>query len=93
MGRSLDVLVENQEELGLTKDQLDQILELKTVMDAEVAPLAEEIRALRGRIQAGEVDRGEGFRQLQALRGKLMTASAPLRRRSQVSTVLVNSNA
>jgi len=82
-GQSLDILIENQEDLGLTGDQLARIQEVKAVMDAEVAPLADEIKALREQIRTGEVDRNEGFRQLQALQGQLMTASAPLRGRVQ----------
>jgi Spy/CpxP family protein refolding chaperone len=82
-GRALDVLVDHQESLGLSESQLDQLQDLKTAMDTEVEPLAEEIRALREQIQAGAVDREEGLRQLQALRGELMTASAPLRGRLQ----------
>jgi len=82
-GRSLEAILENQEALGLSEDQLAQIQDLKAVMDSDVAPLAEEISALRAQIQAGEVDRSEGFRQLQALRGEMMIASAPLRGRVQ----------
>lgn len=82
-GRSLDAIIENREVLGLTEDQLAQIQDLKATMDSEVAPLAEGIRELRDQIQAGEVDRNEGFRQLQALRGEMMIASAPLRGRVQ----------
>jgi Spy/CpxP family protein refolding chaperone len=82
-GRSLDILLENQEALGLTDAQLAQIQDMKTTMDTEVAPLAEELRTLRDQIRAGEVDRDKGFRQLQGLRGELMTASAPLRGRLQ----------
>jgi hypothetical protein len=82
-GQSLDVIIQNQEALGLTGNQLAQIQELKATMDSDVAPLAEEIRALRAQIRAGEVDGSEGFRQLQALQGEMMTASAPLRGRVQ----------
>ncbi|MGW8268598.1 MAG: hypothetical protein ACWGSQ_19695, partial [Longimicrobiales bacterium] len=78
-GRSLVAIIENQEALGLSDDQIAQIRDLKGTMDSEVVPLAEEIRALRAQIQAGEVDRSEGSRQLQALRGEMMIASAPLR--------------
>ena len=83
MGRSLDVLLENQEKLDLTGDQLRELEELKATMDREVSPLAEEMTALRERIQAGEVDRTEGFRQMQALQGRLLIASAPLQGRVQ----------
>jgi Spy/CpxP family protein refolding chaperone len=82
-GRSLDILLENQDALDLTDAQLAQIQDMKTTMDAEVAPLVEELRTLRDQIRAGEVDRDEGFRQLQGLRGEIMTASAPLRGRLQ----------
>lgn len=82
-GRSLDVIIENQEALGLTGEQLGQIQELKGVMDSDVAPLAEEIRALRTRIRAGEVERNDGLRELQALQGQMTIAAAPLRGRIQ----------
>jgi hypothetical protein len=82
-GRSLDVIIEHQASLGLTGDQLAQIQELKRVMDSEVAPLAEEIRALRTRIQAGEMEWNEGLRELQVLQGQMTTAAAPLRGRAQ----------
>ena len=83
MGLSLDILLENQENLDLTGDQLRELESLKAMMDDQVAPLAEEMKALREQIWAGEVDRGEGFRQLQALRGEFLTASAPLQGRVQ----------
>jgi len=82
-GQSLDVLLDSQDRLELTEDQLAQLLELKATMDGEVTPLADEIKALRERIWAGEVDRAEGFRQMKALRGELMIASAPLMGRVQ----------
>jgi Spy/CpxP family protein refolding chaperone len=82
-GRALDILLENQEALELTDAQLAQIQDMKTTMDTEVAPLAEELRTLRDQIRAGEVDRDEGYRQLQGLRGEILTASAPLRGRLQ----------
>lgn len=83
MGLSLDILLENQENLDLTADQLRELESLKAIMDSQVAPLAEEMKALREQVWAGEVDRGEGFRQLQALRGEFLTASAPLQGRVQ----------
>ena len=83
MGLSLDILLENQENLDLTGDQLRELESLKATMDGQVAPLAEEMKVLREQIWAGEVDRGEGFRQLQALRGEFLTASAPLQGRVQ----------
>lgn len=82
-GRSLNAVLENREALGLTEGQINQLQELKAIQDAEVAPVSEEIKALREQIRDGEVDREEGYRQLQALRGELMTASAPLRGRVQ----------
>ncbi len=83
MGLSLDILLENQENLDLTGDQLRELESLKATMDGQVAPLAEEMTVLREQIWAGEVDRSEGFRQLQALRGEFLTASAPLQGRVQ----------
>ena len=80
-GGSLEVLLENQDALGLTGDQLSQIQEMKVVLDVDVLPLAEEIKVLRDQIRAGEVERTEGVRQLQALQGEYATASAPLRGR------------
>ena len=82
-GQALDILLENQEALDLSDAQLAQIQDMKTTMDTEVAPLAEELRTLRDQIWAGDVDRDEGYRQLQALRGEILTASAPLRGRLQ----------
>jgi Spy/CpxP family protein refolding chaperone len=81
MGLSLDVLLENQEKLELTGDQLRELEGLKATMDGEVAPLAEEMKALREQIWAEEVDRNEGLRSMQALRGELLIASAPLQGR------------
>lgn len=83
MGRSLAVLLEQQEEFGLSQEQRSQLQDLKAIMDGEVEPLAEEMRALRDQMRAGEVDRAEGFRQMEVLRGGLITASAPLRGRIQ----------
>jgi hypothetical protein len=82
-GQNLDVILEHQEALELTQDQSARIRELKAVMEADVLPVAEEIRALREQIRTGEVEREEGYRALQTLRGELLTASAPLRGRIQ----------
>lgn len=82
-GRSLDILLENQERLGLSEDQLAQIQQLKVTVDEEVDPLVEQMRVLREKIRSGEVDGNEGARELQALRGRLTTATAPLRGRIQ----------
>ncbi len=82
-GRSLDVLLENQESLGLSEDQVAQLQQLKGTVDGEVTPLVEEMKALRERIRAGEMDADEGAREFQALRGRLTTATAPLRGRIQ----------
>lgn len=83
MGRSLDVALEHQGELGLTPDQMSQLSELKSAVHRDVLPLSETMKLLRESIWAGEVDRSEGFRQMQALRGELITASAPFRGRVQ----------
>jgi len=83
MGRSLDVALEHQEALGLGPEQLSQLMELKNALEVEVLPLAEGMRALRESIWAGEIDRLEGFRQMAALRGELMTVAAPLMGRVQ----------
>ena len=83
MGRSLELALENSEPMELTADQLSQLQELKTILDGEVLPLAEEMKNLREQIWAGDVPRAEGFRQMETLRGELITASAPLRGRVQ----------
>jgi len=83
MGRSLEVALDQQEQLGLTEDQVAQLQGLKAVIDEDVAVLGEEMRGLRESIRAGDVERDEGVRQMEALRGELITASAPLRGRVQ----------
>jgi Spy/CpxP family protein refolding chaperone len=83
MGRSLDVALEHQDELGLTRDQAAGMSELRAALERDVLPLTEEIKLLREAIWAGEMDRPEGFRQMEALRGELITASAPFRGRVQ----------
>ena len=83
MGHSIELALENQDELGLTEDQAAQLQELKTVIDGDVARLGQEMKVLRESIRAGEVDREEGMRQMEALRGEVITASAPLRGRVQ----------
>ena len=75
--------IEHREDLGLSGDQVTQLQELKAVMDGEIAGLVEEMNALRSGIRSGDLDRDEGFRQLNAVRGELITASAPLRGRVQ----------
>ncbi|MFC1659965.1 hypothetical protein ACFL3S_00685 [Gemmatimonadota bacterium] len=81
LGRSLEIALEHQEELGLTGDQLAQLEEMKGIIDQDLNPLADEIKALRESIRAGDADRGEAFRQLQDLQGRFLSASAPLRGR------------
>lgn len=83
MGRSLELVLEHREKLELTDQQLRELEELKTIVDSDVTPLVEEIRSLREQIRQGEVDWNDGARQLQALAGQVMTASAPLRGRVQ----------
>ncbi len=83
MGHSLEMVLENQEQLGLSGDQVAQLKELKATIDGSVVGLAEEMKALREGIRGGEVERDEGMRQMEALRGQLITASAPLRGRVQ----------
>lgn len=82
-GSSLQVALEHQGELGLTQDQVAQLEELKAIIDEDVAGLVEEIKATREGIRNGDIARDEGFREMEALRGKLITASAPLRGRVQ----------
>jgi hypothetical protein len=83
IGQSLDLALENREALGLTQDQVGQLEELKAIMERDVLGLAEEMKTLRDSIRAGDLDRNDGFRQLEALRGEFITASAPLRGRVQ----------
>jgi hypothetical protein len=83
MGRSLELALENQETLGLSGQQVAELQGLKTVMDRDVDGLIEQMGALRESVRSGEVERDEGFRQMEALRGELITASAPLRGRVQ----------
>jgi len=83
MGRSLDLALENQAELDLTPAQVAELQEIKGVMDKDVTPLTERIQELREQIRSGDMDRLEGSRQLQAIRGELMIASAPIRGRVQ----------
>ncbi len=83
MGRSVELALEHQEALGLEQSQVAQLQELQNVMNGEVAGLVEEMKALQESIRGGEVDRDDGMRQMDALRGELITASAPLRGRVQ----------
>jgi hypothetical protein len=78
LGRSLELALENREELELSQEQLTQLQELKQIIDEDVAGLAEEMKALRESIRSGEVGRDEGMRRMQALQGEFLTASAPL---------------
>ena len=83
LGHSLELALENEGALEISQDQAAELQELKAIIDGDVAGLAEEMRALRASIQSGEVERDEGFRQMEALRGEWITASAPLRGRVQ----------
>ncbi len=83
VGRSVDIVLEHQEDLDLTNDQVAQLRELQASLNEDVLPLAEELRTLRSAIREGSVDRTQGLRRLQALRGEMMTAAAPFRGRVQ----------
>ena len=83
LGHSLELALENQETLGLSQEQVAQLQELNGVMDDEVAGLVEELRGVEESFRAGDLDRDQASRQIQALRGELLTASAPLRGRIQ----------
>ena len=82
-GQSVDVALENQEALGLDQEQVQELTGLKGVLDGEVATLVGEMKALHEGIRSGDVDRDEGMRELTALRGEFITASAPLQGRIQ----------
>jgi hypothetical protein len=83
LGRSVEIALEHQEELGLTGDQVAKLQEMKGMLDEQIAPLVERIQALRQQLREGEVERAEGLRQMEALRGELITAGAPLQGRVQ----------
>lgn len=83
MGYSLELALEHQDELELTQSQVAQLQELKAIIDGDVSGLVEGMDELREGIRAGEVEWDEGVRQMEALRGELITASAPLRGRAQ----------
>jgi len=93
LGQSLDVALAHQDDLDLTQDQVVQLKELKGVIDGDVADLAEEMKVVREGLRGGDVDRDEGLRRMQALRGELMTASAPLRGRVQEILTVEQHNA
>jgi len=83
MGKSLEVVLEKQEELGLSQDQMTQLQELKGILDTEVVPVIDEMAGVRYMIQEGELDRAEGLRQMEALRGLMITNAAPVQGRVQ----------
>ena len=82
-GRGLELALENAEALELTGEQVARLEELKQVLDEDVAPVVEEMRTLRQEIGTDDMDRREGVRSMQELRGRLLMASAPLRGRVQ----------
>jgi hypothetical protein len=83
LGNSVALAIEHQEDLELSGDQVAQLQELNTVLEGEIAGLVEEMNTLRSGIRSGELDRDEGFRQMNAVRGELITAFAPIRGRVQ----------
>jgi Spy/CpxP family protein refolding chaperone len=83
VGRSLEIALENREALELDGEQVSRLQEVQGHMDAEVTPLAEEMRTLRSELWDGDVDRDEGLRRMQELRGRLLVATAPVRGRVQ----------
>lgn len=82
-GQSVNVALENQEALGLSQEQVQELTGFKGVLDGQMATLVEDMKVLQEGIRNGDVDRDEGGRQLTAMRGELMTASAPLQGRIQ----------
>lgn len=83
VGSSVSVAIEHQEELELSGEQVAQLQEMEYLLEGDIAGLTEEMNAMREGILAGEFDREDGLRQMGALRGELITASAPLRGRVQ----------
>lgn len=83
LGHSLELALENQEDLGIGREQEAQLLELKSVLDGEIAGLVEEMTRLQESFHAGTLERNAAIRETQAARGKLITAAAPLRGRIQ----------
>ena len=83
LGKSVNLALENGETLELTQEQAAQLQELKALLDGDIQELSAEMKGLREDIRTGEVPRDEGRREMMALRGELMTASAPLLGRVQ----------
>lgn len=82
-GGSLELILQHHEDLNLTADQVSQLEALKITEDNEVAPLVEEMEALREKILSGDVDREDGIRRMKVLRGQLVPAKTSLRGRVQ----------
>jgi len=83
LGQSVNVALENQDQLELTQDQVAQLQEMKMILDGDVAGLAEEMKTLRESIRNGDVAWDEGQRRMGVLRGELISASSPLQGRVQ----------
>lgn len=83
MGRSLEVVLEKQQQLNLSQDQIVELQGLKNTLDTKVAPVVDEMEGVRQLVRDGEIDRDEGLRQMQALRGQMITNAAPLQGRVQ----------
>jgi hypothetical protein len=83
LGQSVNLALQNQEQLQLSQDQVAQLQDMKAILDGEVAGLSEEMTALRESMRAGGVEWDEGQRQMGVLRGELISAASPLQGRVQ----------
>lgn len=81
LGENIQLALLHQDELGLTEEQVSSLTELQAGIAEEVAPLEDEMNALRDRILAGEVGWSTGVLRLQELRAQYETAAAPYRTR------------
>ena len=81
LGENIQLALQNQDQLGLSADQVQQLQDLQIGIQEEVLPLQQEIDALRSRIGLGDVAYAQGVGQLQALMAEYQTAADPYRTR------------
>lgn len=81
LGENIQLALQNQDRLGLSADQVQQLQDLQVGIQEEVLPLQQEIDALRSRIGLGDVAYAQGVGQLQSLMAEYQTAADPYRTR------------
>lgn len=86
LGENIALALELEEELGLTRDQIQALRDLDSRIQQDVAPILGEIDGLRGEILDGTASGRQGLLEMERLFLEFETAAEPFR--AEVAAIL-----